>query len=143
MISSTGSTPTGSDMVKALGQMQRQMQDLSAGAAAGTGTMLSDPSLNIAGNAATEAAGAEELLAGAASDSVGEFARMLAQAFETVNNIQNESASMQTRFDLGDRSITLADVMIASQKSSISFEATLQVRNRMVDAYKQISQMQI
>ena len=76
-------------------------------------------------------------------DNVGAFANMLHEAFETVNNLQNDSSNKQTRFDLGDRSMTLSDVMLASQKASISFDATLQVRNKMIEAYKTISQMQI
>lgn len=77
------------------------------------------------------------------TDNVGAFANMLHEAFETVNNLQNDSTNKQTRFDLGDRSMTLSDVMLASQKASISFDATLQVRNKMIEAYKTISQMQI
>ncbi|MGN0901900.1 MAG: flagellar hook-basal body complex protein FliE [Succinivibrio sp.] len=76
-------------------------------------------------------------------DNVGAFANMLHEAFENVNDLQNDSSSKQTRFDLGDRSVTLSDVMIASQKASLSFEATIQVRNKMIEAYKTISQMQI
>lgn len=76
-------------------------------------------------------------------DNVGAFANMLNQAFENVNFFQNDSSNKQTRFDLGDRSVTLSDVMLASQKSSISFEATIQIRNKMIEAYKTISQMQI
>ena len=76
-------------------------------------------------------------------DNVGAFANMLNQAFENVNFLQNDSTNKQTRFDLGDRSVTLSDVMLASQKSSISFEATIQIRNKMIEAYKTISQMQI
>ncbi|WP_027939951.1 flagellar hook-basal body complex protein FliE [Anaerobiospirillum succiniciproducens] len=78
-----------------------------------------------------------------AGQTVGEFKQLLKDAFENVNIIQNESASMAQRFDVGDRSVTLADVMIASNKSSLSFEATLQVRNKLVDAYQTIMQMQI
>ena len=76
-------------------------------------------------------------------DNVGAFANMLNQAFENVNFLQNDYTNKQTRFDLGDRSVTLSDVMLASQKSSISFEATIQIRNKMIEAYKTISQMQI
>ena len=76
-------------------------------------------------------------------DNVGAFANMLNQAFENVNFLQNDSSNKQTRFDLGDRSVTLSDVMLASQKSSISFEATIQIRNKMIEAYKTISQVQI
>ena len=77
------------------------------------------------------------------TDNVGAFANMLNEAFETVNNLQNDSTNKQTRFDLGDRSMTLSDVMLATQKASISFDATLQVRNKMIEAYMTISQMQI
>lgn len=77
------------------------------------------------------------------TDNVGAFANMLNEAFETVNNLQNDSTNKQTRFDLGDRSMTLSDVMLATQKANISFDATLQVRNKMIEAYKTISQMQI
>ena len=78
-----------------------------------------------------------------AGQTVGEFKQLLVDAFENVNILQNQASEMQSRFDVGDRSITLADVMIASQKSSLSFEATLQIRNRLVEAYQSIMQMQI
>ncbi|HIV15298.1 MAG TPA: flagellar hook-basal body complex protein FliE [Candidatus Avisuccinivibrio pullicola] len=104
--------------------------------------MLSSAGLSVQGT--TPAVQDNGLIEGpTANDSVGEFAAMLSRAFENVNILQNESSSMQSRFDVGDRSVSLADVMLASQKSSISFEATLQVRNKMVDAYKTIMQMQI
>lgn len=72
-----------------------------------------------------------------------DFSAMLKNAMETVNEMQNESNDLKTRFELGDRSISLADVMISSQKAGIALEATVQVRNKMVDAYKTIMQMQI
>lgn len=78
-----------------------------------------------------------------ANDGIGKFEDMLRQAFEDVNKIQNESSELQTRFDLGDRSVTLSDVMLASQKSSISFEATMRIRNQVVEAYKSIMQMTV
>ena len=81
--------------------------------------------------------------AGSAGVTVGEFKQLLTDAIENVNSLQHESASMQARFDVGDRSISLADVMIASNKSSLAFEATLQIRNKLVDAYQSIMQMQI
>ncbi len=76
-------------------------------------------------------------------DKVGSFEQLLKDAFENVNSLQNEASNLQTRFDTGDRSVSLADVMLASQKSGISFEATIQVRNKLIEAYKTISQMQI
>jgi flagellar hook-basal body complex protein FliE len=44
---------------------------------------------------------------------------------------------------MGDRSVSLAEVMIASQKSSVAFEATVQVRNKLVESYKEIMNMPV
>ncbi len=42
---------------------------------------------------------------------------------------------------MGDQDVSLAEVMIASQKASVSFQAMLQVRNKLVDAYKDVMNM--
>jgi flagellar hook-basal body complex protein FliE len=44
---------------------------------------------------------------------------------------------------MGDRSVSLAEAMIASQKSSVAFEATVQVRNKLVESYKEIMNMPV
>lgn len=145
MLAGIGSSLSGASMVQALSQMQKQMQSLQVSTpdpAKAQEEMLYSAGLSVQGT--TPAVQDNGLIEGpTANDSVGEFAAMLSRAFENVNILQNESSSMQSRFDVGDRSVSLADVMLASQKSSISFEATLQVRNKMVDAYKTIMQMQI
>ncbi len=119
-----------------LQNMQRQMRSLQMGA-----------SPNVEREAQTAQEALPVAVAGqpepTAYENVGKFSDLLRNAFEEVNNLKNESHAMQQRFDLGDRSITLADVMLASQRSSISFEATVQIRNRMVEAYRSIMQMQI
>ena len=145
MLAGIGSSLSGASMVQALSQMQKQMQSLQVSTpdpAKAQEEMLSSAGFSVQGT--TPAVQDNGLIEGpTANDSVGEFAAMLSRAFENVNILQNESSSMQSRFDVGDRSVSLADVMLASQKSSISFEATLQVRNKMVDAYKTIMQMHI
>lgn len=72
-----------------------------------------------------------------------DFGALLRQALGNVNELQGQANDLRTRFDSGDRSVDLSDVMIASQKSSISFEATVQVRNKVVDAYKTIMNMSV
>lgn len=72
-----------------------------------------------------------------------QFADMLSQALDTVNGMQKVSKNMQTRFDLGDPDLSLADVMIAKEKSGIAFEATVQVRNKLLEAYKSIMNMPV
>lgn len=72
-----------------------------------------------------------------------DFADMLNQAVNTVNSMQAESRDAQQRFEMGDPSLSLADVMVAKEKSGIAFEATLQVRNKVLEAYKTIMNMQV
>lgn len=127
-----------------LQNMQRQMNDLASKAAKPPMLLNNEQGSSVQELQKTQ--DALEPLANAqasAQDKVGSFEELLKDAFEQVNSLQNEASNMQTRFDTGDRSVSLADVMLASQKSSISFEATIQVRNKLIDAYKTISQMQI
>ncbi len=77
------------------------------------------------------------------SPGAAQFADMLGQALDNVNGMQKESRSMQTRFDMGDPSLSLVDVMVAKEKSGIAFEATVQVRNKLLEAYKTIMNMPV
>ena len=72
-----------------------------------------------------------------------DFGQALKSALENVNSLQADASDLRTRFDMGDRSINLSAVMIAGQKSSIAFEATVQVRNKVVEAYKTIMNMPV
>lgn len=72
-----------------------------------------------------------------------EFGVMLKSAIDSINNLQMEASDMRTRLEMGDQSLSLAEVMIASQKASIAFEAGVQVRNKVVDAYEKIMNMPV
>ncbi|CAH0534114.1 Flagellar hook-basal body complex protein FliE [Vibrio stylophorae] len=71
------------------------------------------------------------------------FANLLNQAVNNVNSLQQSSSDLATRFDQGDRTISLADVMIARNKAGVAFDATVQVRNKLVEAYKEIMSMPV
>ena len=73
----------------------------------------------------------------------GQFADMLGQALDNVNGMQKTSRTLQTRFDMGDPNLSLVDVMVAKEKSGIAFEATVQVRNKLLEAYKTIMNMPV
>jgi flagellar hook-basal body complex protein FliE len=60
-----------------------------------------------------------------------------------VSDLQQDSSAKKTAFQLGDKSVTLAETMIAAQKAGIAFEATVQVRNKFVEAYKEIMSMPV
>ena len=77
------------------------------------------------------------------NQSTSNFTEMLKEAVNNVNDIQQEAGAKRTAFEMGDKSVTLADTMIAASKASIAFEATVQVRNKFIEAYKDIMSMPV
>ncbi len=71
------------------------------------------------------------------------FSDMLGKAVNTVNELQQTSSQLSTAYEMGDPNVDITRVMIAAQKSSVSFEALTQVRNRVVRAYEDIMNMPI
>jgi flagellar hook-basal body complex protein FliE len=71
------------------------------------------------------------------------FSDMLGQAVNKVNDTQKAASQIATAFEVGKSGIDLTDVMIAAQKSSVSFQAVTQVRNKLVQAYQDIMQMPV
>lgn len=77
------------------------------------------------------------------SQEVPSFGDMFESAFQTVNENQQAASELASRYEMGDPKVDLPEVMIALQKSSVSFQAMTQVRNKMVEAYKEIMNMPI
>lgn len=71
------------------------------------------------------------------------FSDALKNSLEQVSNSQKHAEELGQKFTMGDDSVSLSDTMIAMQKSSISFQATVQVRNKLVSAYHEIMNMQV
>ncbi|WP_275097613.1 flagellar hook-basal body complex protein FliE [Sedimenticola hydrogenitrophicus] len=81
---------------------------------------------------------------GVAEESVGaSFGDLLSQSINQVNETQQHAGELKRAFELGEQDVDLAEVMVAVQKSSLSFETMLQVRNKLVDAYKEVMNMPI
>lgn len=72
-----------------------------------------------------------------------DFASALKARLDQVNQAQVDAENLTKRFAMGDDSVNLSDVMINSQKASIAFHATVQVRNRLVSAYQDIMNMSV
>jgi flagellar hook-basal body complex protein FliE len=79
---------------------------------------------------------------GAAVTGTG-FQQALGQALDAVSKSQNDAASMQREVMLDNPTVSLEQTMVAMQKAQIGFAATLQVRNRLVQAYSDIMGMQV
>lgn len=70
-----------------------------------------------------------------------DFSDLLQKSIASVNNSQLHAGKMAEAFETGAANISLTDVMVAQQKASVSFQATLQVRNKLVEAYKDVMNM--
>jgi flagellar hook-basal body complex protein FliE len=71
------------------------------------------------------------------------FANVMKAGLDRVNATQEQASTLATRFERGDPGVELSQVMIESQKASVAFRATVEVRNRLVSAYQDIMNMPI
>ena len=115
------STPTINPAMQAA---LNQMQDL-AGQAAG---------------AAVTRAGGQNLDTTVGS---GGFSEALQSSLERINQMQTDAGDKAKAFQAGEPGVSLHDTMITSQKASIAFEMGVQMRNRLVSAYKDVMNMQV
>jgi flagellar hook-basal body complex protein FliE len=70
-----------------------------------------------------------------------DFSALLQQSIASVNDTQQSAGKMVEAFETGAANISLADVMVSTQKASVSFQAMLQVRNKLVEAYQDVMNM--
>ncbi len=73
----------------------------------------------------------------------GSFSGALKGALQSVSAAQNESTRLQREVQMENPKVSLEETMVAIQKAQIGFQATLHVRNRMVQAYTDIMNMQV
>ncbi len=104
---------------------------------------MSDMEINkVLAQMRTLAQGAERPTAAEEIEGPG-FNKVLGEAINKVSEVQQEATSMATAWEQGKSDKELADVMIAMQKSSLSFQAMMEVRNKLVEAYREIMNMSI
>lgn len=85
-----------------------------------------------------QAAGGQE---GPESAGNTDFSALLQQSIAAVNDSQQSAGKMTEAFETGAANVSLTDVMVATQKANVSFQAMLQVRNKLVDAYQEVMNM--
>ena len=68
---------------------------------------------------------------------------MLASALDDVNASQRQAEGLTREFQLDNPKVGLEETMVAVQKANISFQAVVQVRNKLVAAYQDIMNMQV
>jgi flagellar hook-basal body complex protein FliE len=70
------------------------------------------------------------------------FGDIFKQALQDVNAAQKESENKTAQLVTGEVN-DVSEVMIAAQKASLSLELTVQVRNKVVEAYQEVMRMQL
>ncbi len=73
----------------------------------------------------------------------GGFSTAFKDALQAVSGAQDRAAGLQQEVQLENPNVSLEETMVAMQKAQIGFQATLHVRNRMVQAYTDIMNMQV
>ncbi len=95
---------------------------------------------SLAAEASSQAGAVQKVETGAAS--AENFADLLSKSIDAVSAQQHKSGDMKNAFERGEN-VDLTDVMIQAQKASLSFQAMTQVRNKLVEAYRDIKNMPI
>ncbi len=77
---------------------------------------------------------------GASGDLGGQFAESLKQAIATVDGMQKESEAAQAAYARGEQ-VDLHDVLIRVEEAEMAFKTMMEVRNKLVDAYREVMRM--
>jgi flagellar hook-basal body complex protein FliE len=94
-------------------------------------------------NAALSRANATAAAAPASgAQQAGSFAATMETALQSVNAQSQKASALSEAYDRGE-TVDIAKVMLARQEASVGFEATLQVRNKILSAYKDIMSMPV
>jgi len=77
------------------------------------------------------------------TQAIPKFGDLLSNAVNAVNDTQMKSGKLAKAYEQGDPNVSLAQVMVQSQKATVSFQALTQVRNKVVQAYEDIMKMPV
>lgn len=77
-----------------------------------------------------------------AASGAGDFGQLVGNVLQDVNRSQNQASDAVAQLAAG-KTDNVHQVMIALGKAEVSFNYMLEVRNRLLDAYKQVMQMPI
>jgi flagellar hook-basal body complex protein FliE len=92
---------------------------------------------------AAPGAAAQGGVAGAGGVNQPAFGQLLKQGIDAVNSSQQTAGTLADAYERGVSGVDLAQVMLETQKASVSFRALTEVRNRLVNVYQEIMNMPI
>ncbi len=97
----------------------------------GTKNIALEQLQNQAGNKAGQAGDGED------------FAQTLMDVLNEVNDSQQNARKVGNDFMTGQPGVDYHDLMIAMERASVAMNLTVQVRNKLLEAYQEISRMQV
>ena len=98
---------------------------------------------NALASASKLAPAATAVAAAPAAKTEATFSTAFKNALTAVSAAQNNATQLQNKVQIGAPGASLEETMVAMQKAQIGFQATLNVRNRMVQAYSDIMNMSV
>jgi flagellar hook-basal body complex protein FliE len=96
---------------------------------------------NLQAQASAGVEEADSAAAGGGTSAAPPFGELVRKAVSEVNDTQQVSRALQEGYERGE--VALTDVVLAMQKSSLAFETTLQMRNKVLKAYEDILNMPV
>ena len=72
-----------------------------------------------------------------------DFSQVFKGAVSQVNQLQQSANALEHAFEMGDSKVDLTQVMVTMQKANVAFEGMTQVRNKFINAYKEIMNMSV
>jgi flagellar hook-basal body complex protein FliE len=102
-----------------------------------------DPISSIARAGAVSGIGGASALSSTTGTGGVSFGKSLEDAMANVSKMQNDSQTMAREFQAENPNVSLEETMISMQQSSLSFQAAVQVRNKLVTAYNEMMNMQV
>ncbi len=87
-------------------------------------------------------AAAEPSREASAAEGAG-FSSLMSQSITEVNDAMQASKTLARQFESGDPSVSLAEVMVTAQKASLQFTGMAEVRNKLLNSYQEVMNMQV
>lgn len=72
----------------------------------------------------------------------GSFQKALSEALQQVNDLRKDADNASAQLASGEP-VDLHDVLIANEQASLAFQLTVQVRNKLMDAYQEVMRMPV
>jgi len=91
----------------------------------------------------TPLAGGPSSVGSSSGTSKAGFGSALSDALKGVSDMQNSAQSMQNELQMDNPTVSLEQTMVQMQKAQIGFQAAISVRNRLVQSYTDIMNMQV